>query len=179
MEQAGRGGATASRIVAQRVRDLRLALGWSAQRLANRCRELDSQTSLTRSAIAKIESEIRGSITIDEVLVLADALGVSLTDLVESRIVLPEDVNSVDGDGTTRPDGDGVRPPIWNLPPRLPPFAGREAEVGLSGQPRRSPDMLDDVAEVARLRHPGATVTRIEASGKLPAHLHICRAEGA
>ncbi|WP_239397076.1 hypothetical protein, partial [Frankia sp. CiP3] len=49
---------------------------------------------------------------------------------------------------------------------------------GSFGSPRRPPDRLDDVAEVARLRHPDATVTRIEASGKLPAHLLIRRAEG-
>ncbi|WP_239396513.1 metallophosphoesterase, partial [Frankia sp. CiP3] len=49
---------------------------------------------------------------------------------------------------------------------------------GSPGSPRRPPDRLDDVAEVARLRHPDATVTRIEASGKLPAHLRIHRAEG-
>ncbi|WP_239331786.1 TIR domain-containing protein, partial [Frankia sp. CiP3] len=49
---------------------------------------------------------------------------------------------------------------------------------GSPGSPLRPPDRLDEVAEVARLRHPDATVTRIEASGKLPAHLRIRRAEG-
>ncbi len=57
------------------------------------------------------------------------------------------------------------------------PLSG-EAPGGLSGQPRRPPDTLDEIAEVARLRHPDATVTRIEASSKLPAHLCIRRAEG-
>ncbi|WP_239342284.1 TIR domain-containing protein, partial [Frankia sp. CiP3] len=44
---------------------------------------------------------------------------------------------------------------------------------GSPGSLRRPPDRLDDVAKVARLRHPDATVTRIEASGGLPAHLHV------
>ncbi|WP_322779093.1 TIR domain-containing protein, partial [Frankia sp. Cas4] len=50
---------------------------------------------------------------------------------------------------------------------------------GLSGAPRRrQPDTLDEIAEVARLHHPDATVTRIEASGERPAHLRVRRAEG-
>ncbi len=53
-----------------------------------------------------------------------------------------------------------------------------DGSPGSPGSPRRPPDRLDEVAEVARLRHPDATVTRIEASGKLPAHLRIRRAEG-
>uniref|UniRef100_UPI002AD4AF39 TIR domain-containing protein n=1 Tax=unclassified Frankia TaxID=2632575 RepID=UPI002AD4AF39 len=50
---------------------------------------------------------------------------------------------------------------------------------GLSGAPRRrQPDTLDEIAEVARLRHPHATVERVEASGERPAHLRVRRAEG-
>ncbi|WP_322779083.1 TIR domain-containing protein, partial [Frankia sp. Cas4] len=48
----------------------------------------------------------------------------------------------------------------------------------ISDQPPLPPDTLDEIAEVARLRHPDATVTRIEASGERPAHLRVRRAEG-
>ncbi|WP_322756786.1 TIR domain-containing protein, partial [Frankia sp. Cas3] len=51
--------------------------------------------------------------------------------------------------------------------------------AGLSGAPRRrQPDTLDEIAEMARLHHPDATVERVEASGGLPAHLRVRRAEG-
>ncbi|WP_322763234.1 pentapeptide repeat-containing protein, partial [Frankia sp. Cr2] len=53
-----------------------------------------------------------------------------------------------------------------------------ELSHGLSGPPRRPPDTLDEIATVARLHHPHATVERVEASGGRAAHLRVRRAEG-
>ena len=61
--------------VAQRVRELRRQQGISASQLAELCKE--TAPTLTRSMIAKIESGVRLSITIDELVALASALGVS------------------------------------------------------------------------------------------------------
>ncbi|WP_322748902.1 MULTISPECIES: TIR domain-containing protein, partial [unclassified Frankia] len=55
---------------------------------------------------------------------------------------------------------------------------GEELSHGLSGPPRRQPDTLDEIAKVARLHHPDATVERVEASGGLPARLDVWCAKG-
>ncbi len=66
--------------VAQRVRQLRRRQGMSASHLAELCEE--TAPTLTRSTIAKIESGIRSGITIDELVALAAALGVSTEELL-------------------------------------------------------------------------------------------------
>nr|WP_269821868.1 helix-turn-helix domain-containing protein [Nocardia asteroides] len=63
--------------VAYRVRRLRTQRGWSAQKLADHCRGV-----LTRSTIAKIESGVRQAVTVEELAVLAVALGVDETALL-------------------------------------------------------------------------------------------------
>jgi transcriptional regulator with XRE-family HTH domain len=69
---------TVTQIIADRVRRLRAQRRWSARQLADECARLGS-TSLTRGTIAKIESDVRKSVTADEVAVLARALGVTPT----------------------------------------------------------------------------------------------------
>jgi transcriptional regulator with XRE-family HTH domain len=58
------------------MRGVRAARGWSAQQLADRCAEL-GMPDLDRSAVANIENERRQRIGVDELFVLALALGVA------------------------------------------------------------------------------------------------------
>jgi transcriptional regulator with XRE-family HTH domain len=67
-------------LVALRLRALRARRGWSARELAEACAR-DGVSSLTRVAIAKIETGHRG-VSVHEVAVLARALGVTPDDLV-------------------------------------------------------------------------------------------------
>ena len=64
----------------RRIRDARKARGWSVQQLADACAAAGME-SLTRSTLAKIESGIREFITVDELVVIADALGLAAVDL--------------------------------------------------------------------------------------------------
>ncbi|XVV17309.1 helix-turn-helix domain-containing protein [Actinoplanes sp. CA-131856] len=66
----------------QIVKRLRRGQGWTAQQLAERCARA-GMPSLTRSTIAKIESGVRKSVASEELVALAQALGVALSDLVE------------------------------------------------------------------------------------------------
>jgi Predicted transcriptional regulators len=59
------------------IRSLRLDRGWSAQKLADECAKL-GMPSLTRGTIAKIESGVRKSISIEEAKILADILEVGI-----------------------------------------------------------------------------------------------------
>lgn len=63
--------------------------GLSAQQLADRCAQLGG--SLPRGVIAKLESRSRGSVTVDELLVLAEALGVPVV-----RLLAPLDNGDVE-----------------------------------------------------------------------------------
>ncbi|MFI1195311.1 helix-turn-helix domain-containing protein [Micromonospora sp. NPDC020750] len=65
----------------QIVKRLRRGRGWTAQQLADECARA-GMPSLTRGTIAKIESGIRKSIASEELVALAQALGVALTELV-------------------------------------------------------------------------------------------------
>ncbi|WP_052721092.1 pentapeptide repeat-containing protein [Actinoplanes rectilineatus] len=69
-----------NRIVASRVQRLRKDRGWSAQRLADECAKYGPPT-LDRVRISKIENNLRRSIGIAEVEILARALGVSVDQL--------------------------------------------------------------------------------------------------
>jgi len=62
--------------LARRVREVRTVRGWSAQELAQRCDAL-GMPALDRSTIANIESGRRQRVGVDELLVLALALGVA------------------------------------------------------------------------------------------------------
>jgi transcriptional regulator with XRE-family HTH domain len=61
--------------VADRIKRLRHDKRWSARQLADECSRA-GMGSLTRSTIAKIESGVRKSITVDELAVLSRVLGV-------------------------------------------------------------------------------------------------------
>ena len=69
--------------VATRVKALRRQLRLSAREVAERCAAAGAP-SLTRSTIAKIESGVRQSVTVDELAALAQALGVPAHDLLPS-----------------------------------------------------------------------------------------------
>lgn len=70
----------ASEYLAARIRQLRDDRGWAAQWLADQCVEAGCP-SLTRAAIAKIESGVRQAVTLDEAVTLAWVLGVDIADL--------------------------------------------------------------------------------------------------
>uniref|UniRef100_UPI00202533CB WD40 domain-containing protein n=2 Tax=unclassified Frankia TaxID=2632575 RepID=UPI00202533CB len=84
-------------------------------------------------------------------------------DLTSAHAVFPPPARSdPNGCNKRRP-----RPPDPDETPLPPPW------------PRDRPrDLLDDAAEVARLRYPAATVERVEAAGERAAHLRVWRAEG-
>lgn len=72
---------TPSTVVAQRIRSLRGARSWSADRLADECANLGAP-QINRSVIANIETGRRSSVSLEEWLVLALALGVAPLDLI-------------------------------------------------------------------------------------------------
>ena len=65
----------------QRLRELRKSRGWSAAQLASKCSELGA-AFVTRGVISKIESGVRKSVKVQEVVALADAFGVDVQELV-------------------------------------------------------------------------------------------------
>ena len=67
--------------VAERVRRLRAARGWTAQDLADACADAGFP-ALTRSTIAKIESGVRVSVSADELAALAAAFKIDPADLL-------------------------------------------------------------------------------------------------
>ncbi len=67
---------TPTKAVARRVRQVRNDRGWSAQELAQRCATL-GMISLDRSTVTNIENGRRQRVGVDELLVLALALGVA------------------------------------------------------------------------------------------------------
>lgn len=75
---------TASRQLARRIRLRRTQWGWSAQKLADAAAEAGT-SSLTRDAIAKIESGARQSVTADEITALARVLHLSPTELLATE----------------------------------------------------------------------------------------------
>lgn len=79
MDPGGQGSVTAQ--LALRMRELRRQRGWSVQRLADECAAVGME-SLTRSTLAKIEARIRDFVTVDELVVIARALGEPAADLI-------------------------------------------------------------------------------------------------
>jgi transcriptional regulator with XRE-family HTH domain len=107
--KVGGAGTEPSQLTAElvaRLRDLRRSQGMPAREVASRCAAL-GVPSLSRSTIAKIESGVRGFVTVEEAAALAMALGVAPADLF-------------------RPGGAAPIGQAWNVPPRNPGFAGRE-----------------------------------------------------
>lgn len=64
---------TPTQVISERVRELRKRRGLSAQALTDRCAEL-GMPGLKRQAITNLENGRRGMVTVDELLVLAQAL---------------------------------------------------------------------------------------------------------
>ncbi|WP_146060278.1 helix-turn-helix domain-containing protein [Amycolatopsis sp. CA-128772] len=115
--------ATVTAVVADRLRQLRVGRGWSAQRLADEC-ALIEPSSLTRGTIAKIESGARKSITAEEIATLALVLGVTPNDLLET----PETPAAPTRDMSTEP----IRRMLSDVRlPYKPKALVREARLGL------------------------------------------------
>src|SRR4051812_5822750 len=74
--------ATVGEIVAVHVKTLREQRGWSARELSEACSRAGAPT-LTRSTIAKIESGVRRTVTVEELTGLARAFEISVDDLLE------------------------------------------------------------------------------------------------
>jgi transcriptional regulator with XRE-family HTH domain len=83
-----------TKAVATNVRTLRLARGWAAERLAEECADFAAAQepplphTLPRVAVAKIEIGDRG-VSLEEVVILAGALGVGYTDLLPDLNSMP------------------------------------------------------------------------------------------
>ena len=125
--------------VAERIRLLRAERRWSARQLAEACARA-GMGSLTRSTIAKIESGVRKSVTADEIAVLAQVLGVTLSELIDGTI--PEQSGERPRAQPPRPQPSGEsgfsspllprrRAVAWSreIPFRNPHFTGREREL--------------------------------------------------
>lgn len=69
------GPSTPSDVVRRRVKEVRNERGISAQQLADRLQELDPRTALKRNVLANFESGRRPTVSVDELLLLARALG--------------------------------------------------------------------------------------------------------
>ncbi|MDL4772918.1 helix-turn-helix domain-containing protein [Actinomadura xylanilytica] len=76
---------TPTEVIAAQVREFRDARKMSAQALADRCAEL-GMPDLKRQAITNLENSRRGMVTVDELLVLAEAL-----DVPPARLFIPLD----------------------------------------------------------------------------------------
>jgi Arc/MetJ-type ribon-helix-helix transcriptional regulator len=85
---------SASDVVRHRVRQLRERRGWSAHRLAERCRELGLD-ELTRDVITSVEVGRRKAVTVDQLLGLALALDVSPVHLLVEDAGAPRTVGKV------------------------------------------------------------------------------------
>jgi transcriptional regulator with XRE-family HTH domain len=75
---------TKGNTVGQRVQRLRRERDWTARRLAAECAGA-GMPSLTRGTLAKIESGVRKSVTVEELVALAQAFGVPVTELLPSE----------------------------------------------------------------------------------------------
>ncbi|WP_158102619.1 helix-turn-helix domain-containing protein [Lentzea kentuckyensis] len=119
------------------VRNLRKSRGWSAQRLAEECAKL-GEPSLSRGTIAKIESGVRKSVTDHELAVLAAALGVTSSDLVDDTSAGPVvQAASISGD-VIFSDGRSRTTPLplrlGLVPPRAAAYQDRvETNLGSIG----------------------------------------------
>ena len=109
-------------MVRQRIRGLRLARGWSLDDLARRCH-------LSPSNLSRIETGHR-RLALDQLTVIARALGTSLDQLVES---------ANDDDVVIRPQRDVVRgATTWMLtPPGGGPHGVSVAKLRLEPGPAR------------------------------------------
>lgn len=83
-------------LVRKHMREIRKRRGWSAHDLADKCLELDPDTALNRSVIANLESGRRGSVSVDEVVLLALALDVAPTHLTVPAEGGPEGMRLTD-----------------------------------------------------------------------------------
>src|SRR5579859_1530670 len=89
--------------VGQRVQALRRERGWTARRLAEECARA-GMPSLSRGTLAKIESGVRKSVTTGELIALARALGVAVSDLLPT-----EDLSAP---VSTSPGSERTPPPV-------------------------------------------------------------------
>ncbi|MBM2623089.1 helix-turn-helix transcriptional regulator [Actinoplanes sp. LDG1-06] len=84
-------GVSVTQGVAERIKQMRAARGWSAQNLADECAQL-GVPSLTRGTIAKIESGVRKSVTAEELDILARALRTGTDELLRGSAPRPTHV---------------------------------------------------------------------------------------
>lgn len=70
-----------TRALARRVRKLRDTHGWTSQQLANRLTALGLET--TRGMVTALETGVRKSMTVDELLALARVFDISVTELLD------------------------------------------------------------------------------------------------
>jgi transcriptional regulator with XRE-family HTH domain len=158
--------------IAVRVRTLRLRQGMSAQVLANACADR-GVSSLTRSAIAKIESGLR-KVSDAELEVLAEALGVSAADLLLPRTAADADERSAGPSVTRAPTAESVaRDVVADLKVLRKGRGIWSGDLGarLGLALRTACDVKDD-DNVSRIRQKVAhTITRL--ADNLPADLKV------
>jgi tetratricopeptide (TPR) repeat protein/transcriptional regulator with XRE-family HTH domain len=147
-----------TRHVADNVRVLRAQRRWSARQLAERCAQAGSG-SLTRGAIAKIESGGRKHVTADELAVLAEVLEVS-----PSVLLAPPHVGSA-----AAPGGDPHQEAIaTSMPPRrwddYPPVATQTLPRDIASFTGRG-QQLDRLMEAASDAGSSSGIAWVQAIG--------------
>lgn len=102
---------TVTKRVSERVRALRSQRQWSARELAEACAN-EGMPSLSRGAIAKIETGARKSVTADEIAVLARALGVTTETLMSEDMGPEAEWSRESGPAIHRPEDAGPDAPF-------------------------------------------------------------------
>lgn len=92
---------TPNEIVAKRVAEVRRRRGWTAEQLAQKCRDVGAE-NFTTAKVNNIETR-RSRVTVDELCVLARAL-----DVAPVNLVIPPDMGSDEGYAITATVGLGA-----------------------------------------------------------------------
>jgi transcriptional regulator with XRE-family HTH domain len=124
--------------VGHRVQLLRRRRGWSARRLAEECARIGTP-SLTRGTLAKIESGVRKSVTTEELVALARALGVTPSNLLPPEVTADAPVDPRQEDAINTGERHGLIFVSIGAPSNRPTYERSPVRLGL-----RNAEVLGD-----------------------------------